>query len=136
MNVSPAQTCEDLMQCMRHFRTATLGLAEEHGLTLMQLCTLMAIGHHSELLMGRVADTLQCDASNVTGIVDRLVAQGLMERQECQQDRRAKTLRLTSKGQQMADTIYAQLPGRLGCDALSDAERSAFHAILTKLSAA
>ena len=30
--------------------------------------------------MGRLADTLGCDASNVTGLVDRLEARGLVER--------------------------------------------------------
>ena len=30
--------------------------------------------------MGRLAETLFCDASNVTGLVDRLEARGLVER--------------------------------------------------------
>ena len=31
--------------------------------------------------MGRLAETLSCDASNVTGLVDRLEARGLVQRQ-------------------------------------------------------
>ena len=48
--------------------------------------------------MSALADTLLCDASNVTGIVDRLEARGLIERREAPQDRRVKMLAVTPEG--------------------------------------
>ena len=42
--------------------------------------------------MGRLADTLSCDASNVTGLVDRLESRGLVRRQPSPDDRRVKVL--------------------------------------------
>jgi DNA-binding MarR family transcriptional regulator len=85
--------------------------------------------------MGRVAGSLHCDASNVTGIIDRLVAQGLVSRHESEHDRRAKTLLLTAKGQEVVDTVIKKLPEYLGCDRLSQEERASLHAVISKLTA-
>jgi len=83
--------------------------------------------------MGALARTLHCDASNATGIVDRLVAGQLITRQEGAHDRRTKTLTLTDKGRAAVDDIYSHLPHQLGCGRLSDNERASFHDIATKL---
>ena len=48
--------------------------------------------------MSALAAALQCDNSNVTGIVDRLEAQGLVERRPAAHDRRVKTLVVTTEG--------------------------------------
>ena len=40
--------------------------------------------------MGRLAETLACDASNVTGLVDRLESRGLVRRQPSAADRRVE----------------------------------------------
>ena len=48
--------------------------------------------------MGRLAATLSCDASNVTGLVDRLESRGLVRRRPSENDRRVKVLQLTATG--------------------------------------
>ena len=48
--------------------------------------------------MSEIAAFLRCDNSNVTGIVDRLVADRLVARQAGPEDRRAIVVRLTPKG--------------------------------------
>jgi MarR family transcriptional regulator, organic hydroperoxide resistance regulator len=48
--------------------------------------------------MNELAEALACDASNVTGLVDRLEARGLVERRAAPADRRVKTLVLTPAG--------------------------------------
>jgi DNA-binding MarR family transcriptional regulator len=53
------------------------------------------------LPMRELADRLCCDASNVTGIVDRLEARGLVERRTAPDDRRVKHLVLTDAGRTM-----------------------------------
>lgn len=50
------------------------------------------------LPMRDLADRLCCDASNVTGIVDRLEARGLVERRTVLGDRRVKHIVLTEAG--------------------------------------
>jgi DNA-binding MarR family transcriptional regulator len=106
--------------------------AEHYDLTIMQIHALYAISQ-GDITMGKVAGTLHCDASNVTGIVDRLVAGGLITRQEGELDRRTKTLQLTAKGRKAVDDIYAQLPDSIGCARLTSAERESLHDIVSKL---
>jgi DNA-binding MarR family transcriptional regulator len=132
MEVSQAQTCEDLLDLLGRFKSILFSIAESYGLTPMQLGTLHAI-MRGEATMGAVARGLHCDASNVTGIIDRLVASELVTRQESTADRRAKTLQLTAKGQQTVDKIMSQLPAALGCAKLNATERAAFHAAIVKL---
>jgi DNA-binding MarR family transcriptional regulator len=48
--------------------------------------------------MRDLAATLKCDASNITGIVDRLEARGLVERRSAPGDRRVKVLVVTVDG--------------------------------------
>jgi len=51
--------------------------------------------------MSALAGQLQCDASTVTGIADRLEAAGIVERRPAEHDRRVKTLVLTPHGEQV-----------------------------------
>jgi DNA-binding MarR family transcriptional regulator len=48
--------------------------------------------------MWELAEALACDASNVTGLVDRLEARGFLERRSAPGDRRVRTLVLTPEG--------------------------------------
>ena len=48
--------------------------------------------------MGRLAAHLSCDASNVTGIVDRLETRGLVRRSASARDRRVRVICLTPRG--------------------------------------
>lgn len=52
--------------------------------------------------MRDLADRLCCDASNVTGIVDRLEERGLVERRTASDDRRVKHLVLTDAGRELS----------------------------------
>lgn len=124
--------CEDLITLLKHTKTTLAALAEKYGLTHMQLYAMKTI-HHGASTMGKVADGLHCDASNVTGIIDRLVALGLVDRRESEEDRRAKVLHLTDKGQALLDQIAQELPEALGCGKLSPAERAAFHELICRL---
>lgn len=56
------------------------------------------------LAMSELAEALYCHASNVTGIVDRLEARGLVERRTGQ-DRRVKTLALTAAGADVRERV-------------------------------
>src|SRR5436190_1586908 len=59
--------------------------------------------------MGRLADTLSCDASNVTGLVDRLESRGLVRRQPSSDDRRVKVLVLTSAGTRVRARLLTRM---------------------------
>lgn len=61
------------------------------------------------LPMRRLAETLSCDASNVTGLVDRLEARGLVERQPSTEDRRVKVLQLTTAGSRLRLSLLRRM---------------------------
>jgi MarR family transcriptional regulator, organic hydroperoxide resistance regulator len=63
------------------------------------------------LPMGRLAATLGCDASNVTGLVDRLEARGLVQRRPSAADRRVKVLALTPAGSRLRAQLLRRVTG-------------------------
>jgi DNA-binding MarR family transcriptional regulator len=132
MEPSPQQVCDDLQALIRSTKRAWAIMAEPYELTLPQLYTLYAINPQGTT-MGQVADAMHCDASNITGIIDRLVAQGMVTRSENPADRRAKLLELTAKGRRVLDAITAALPAQLGCDKLSATERATLHDLIRKV---
>jgi DNA-binding MarR family transcriptional regulator len=64
------------------------------------------------LPMGRLADTLSCDASNVTGLVDRLETRGLLRRRPSADDRRVKVLELTPAGVRLRAQLLKKVTGQ------------------------
>jgi DNA-binding MarR family transcriptional regulator len=135
MNVTQKQICEDILELLGKLKNSLLEVAETQGITRIQLSALYCIGSRGELAMGKVADVLHCDPSNVTGLVDRLVTQGLVIREECPTDRRTKTLRLTEKGQQIITSAFDIMPERIGCSRLTAEERNTLHELILKVSA-
>jgi DNA-binding MarR family transcriptional regulator len=59
--------------------------------------------------MHRLAEHLGCDASNITGIIDRLEARGLVERRVDEADRRVKNLVLTRQGTRLRARLGQRL---------------------------
>src|SRR3954451_2592105 len=59
--------------------------------------------------MRELAERLRSDPSNVTGLIDRLEARGLVERRPDPKDRRVKGLALTSAGAKMRECLFARL---------------------------
>jgi len=76
---------------------APLGLTEPQALLIRRL--------REPMSMGIAAEALRCDASNLTGIVDRLETRGLIERRTLPTDRRVKELILTDAGQLVLSQI-------------------------------
>lgn len=107
-------------------------IAERHHLTTIQLGALHAI-NEGQITMGKVAQSLHCDASNVTGIIDRLTALKFVVRQEDPRDRRVKSLQLTRTGTVTLKKILDEMPSALGCDRLNRVERQQMHDLVNKL---
>ena len=79
-------------------RTRFLAIASEFDLAPAQLGALKALDPDEPVPMRHLAQALACDNSNVTGIVDRLEARGLVERRAAPKDRRVKMLVVTPEG--------------------------------------
>ena len=76
-------------------------LAAQLQLSPAQCHVLHLIEPGRSIPMGRLAETLACDASNVTGLVDRLESRGLVRRRPSAADRRVKVLDLTPTGSRL-----------------------------------
>lgn len=82
---------------MRQRQHAGAALAEL-DLTFSQAHILRLLEPRKPLSMSALAERLICDASNVTGLADRLEARGLVERRAAEGDRRVKALAITPAG--------------------------------------
>ncbi|MGP4001462.1 MarR family winged helix-turn-helix transcriptional regulator [Streptomyces sp. 8N706] len=108
-------------------------VASRHGLTAMQAKTL------SQLLgtpvpMRRLAQRLVCDASNITGIVDRLEAQGLVRREVSPTDRRVKNVVATEEGVAIMRRVRAEMEStHAALDTLDESEQAVLHGLLQRL---
>ena len=86
-------------------RARLVGALDELGLTFPQAHALRVLDPDRPLPMSDMAERLVCDASNVTGIADRLDARGLVERRSSEGDRRIKVLALTREGARVRDQV-------------------------------
>jgi len=84
--------------------------------------------------MKQLAATLSCDASNVTGLVDRLESRGLVRRVPGTVDRRVKVLDLTPTGARLRAELVARMstpPAAIG--RLSARDQRELERILARL---
>jgi DNA-binding MarR family transcriptional regulator len=88
----------------------------------------------SSLPMHQLATVLGCDNSNVTGLVDRLEARGLVARQPSADDRRVKHIVLTQRGHRLRDQLLDRV-GRptTGLDRLAPPEQIQLRDLLRKV---
>jgi DNA-binding MarR family transcriptional regulator len=106
--------------------------ANRHGLTAAQTRALLLLAE--PLPMRTLAERLYCDASNVTGIIDRLESRGLVRRQPDEVDRRIKNVTATPAGSDIAGQILGQLHGtRQALETLTPEERVSLRDLLERL---
>ena len=84
-------------------------VAADFGMSPMCVNVFRILEPGAELPMSALAGSVGCDASNVTGIVDRLEARGLIERRDSPGDRRVKLIALTDEGAQLREQVMDRL---------------------------
>ncbi|MFI1616110.1 MarR family winged helix-turn-helix transcriptional regulator [Streptomyces lydicus] len=107
--------------------------AAEHSLTGAQarVLTLLSV---EPLPMRKVAERLKCEPSNITGIVDRLEARGLVERRPDPADRRVKLAAPTAEGARTAEALRTSLHfAREPLGKLTAAERTLLKELLQRM---
>ncbi len=108
-------------------------IADEFQITPQMTKALFEIPKLGSITMKELAGELWCDASNATGIVDRLEARGFVERRPAEHDRRLKCVVLTVAGRRLRrrlDERMRQLPPALS--ALSAADQRTMAEILER----
>ncbi|MFJ6723784.1 MarR family winged helix-turn-helix transcriptional regulator [Streptomyces sp. NPDC091281] len=107
--------------------------AGEHALTGAQ-ARLLHLLSVEPLPMRRLAVRLKCEPSNVTGIVDRLEARGLVERRPDPADRRVKLAAATDEGRRIARDLRQSLRfAREPLAGLAEEERGALRGLLRRM---
>ncbi|TMM28933.1 MAG: MarR family transcriptional regulator [Actinobacteria bacterium] len=103
------------------------------GLSFAQAHALRLLDPEEPLPMSALAERLFCDASNVTGIADRLEARGFVRRQSSEGDRRVKALTITPAGVRLRSRVMelmSQPPEAIA--ALSESDQRALRDILAR----
>lgn len=108
-------------------------------LTIGQLKSLFYIRNQGSTNLGNLAAALRVTPTNTTGIVDRLVKQGLVSRTENPEDRRMLILQPTQQGEELVNKLRSKRRDYLSevLGRMDVAELSALHqgmASLVKLS--
>jgi DNA-binding MarR family transcriptional regulator len=103
---SPAQEAWALIsQVFWELRPRMGAVAAEFGLTPPQMFALKVLDPDHPIPMRELAAELHCDNSNVTGLIDRLTAQGLVERRDAPHDRRVRMLAVTAEGARVRERL-------------------------------
>jgi DNA-binding MarR family transcriptional regulator len=105
----------------------------ELGLSFSQAHALRLLDPDEPMPMSALAERLFCDASNVTGIADRLETRGLVRREGLAGDRRVKALTITPSGMKLRRQVMelmSEPPDAIA--ALSDADQRALRDILAR----
>jgi DNA-binding MarR family transcriptional regulator len=108
--------------------TAELELAPAQAVALQELEAERPIS------MRELAERLRCHPSNITGLVDRLEARGLVERRPDPRDRRVKGLALTPTGEQVRLRLHKLLHAAPACVShLSETDQVKLYELLLKI---
>jgi MarR family 2-MHQ and catechol resistance regulon transcriptional repressor len=124
-----------LARCYATFTKAVAVKVQEYELTVPQFGTLEALHHLGPLSLGELADKLLVTGGNVTFVMDRLEAQGLVARYRSDTDRRVVLARLTESGRDLVARVFpehAEYIERL-CRHLEPAEQDEMRRLLKKL---
>lgn len=85
----------------RHYNT----LFSEYGITVTQSFILFDLLFHESSNVKDIASRVQLDSPAITGLVDRLAKENLVERKEDPSDRRGLLISLTAKGRKLAEEL-------------------------------
>ncbi|MFA5168427.1 MAG: MarR family transcriptional regulator [Candidatus Omnitrophota bacterium] len=104
-------------------------------ITLPQVWVLRHLSRQRECSMRELADFMKTGLSSVTGMVDRLVKQGLVNRRRTERDRRLVFVDITAKGRKILREILSQRrETTLNLfESLTAEERSTYLCIVEKL---
>lgn len=96
---------DELNGATRLLRCAATGRMVKQGVSMTHLHVMWRLEESGELPMSRLAEFLDVSLSNATGLVDRMIERGLIERTRLEDDRRVVLVGLTPAGRATLDEI-------------------------------
>jgi len=100
---------EHLFALADRLRSGFESAASAFDLSVAQAKALRHVAVAGPVPMRDVACRMRCDASNVTGIIDRLEDRGLVERRAAPGDRRVRSLVVTAHGDEVARALWGEV---------------------------
>lgn len=122
-----------LIKFMMQSKHRIFEIGSELNLTNMQAMVIFHLDEPSP--MNKLAELFNCDASNMTGIVDGLEQKGFAKRYSSEQDRRIKMVSLSEQGEALRSELLHELVDKQGTILfrLSDEELDTFNSLLQKI---
>jgi DNA-binding MarR family transcriptional regulator len=130
-------TLEGVWATHHHLQALSKRMLGRIGVTGPQRFVLRVVGRQDGLTAGELARRMHLHPSTLTGILRRLVEQGLVARLEDPQDQRRVRLRLTREGQEVdrVRTGTAESAMRATLSRLTPEEAATFRSVLEQLAA-
>jgi DNA-binding MarR family transcriptional regulator len=127
-----AELLPAIMRGLHGDRPVPTGLRD---LTLVQMRALGTIGEADPCTMGQLAGALHISLGAATGLVDRLIAHGLVQREADPRDRRVVRLRVTEGGRRAHAVRRREVRRRLAraLEAMPPEQRQQLVESLTRL---
>jgi len=106
-----------------------------HDLTIAEFGILEVLHHKGPLLLGEIQRKILVTSGGITYLVDRLEKKGLVRREDCPTDRRARFAVLTPAGTRLIARIFPQHAAAIGhaLAGLSAREQDEATALLRRL---
>lgn len=109
MSTEKSETIKKITALQRELAKTMRRHAFKHWMTLSmstsQMKSLMCIIENEKLSSKKLADMLDVTPANVTGVIDKLIEQGLVSRSESAQDRRVVFLEATEAGKKLIENL-------------------------------
>jgi DNA-binding MarR family transcriptional regulator len=129
------QIVQSLRRIVRAIDVHSRALSREYELTWPQLAALRELERLGKCQVGQLASEMHIGAPTVTGIVDRLVRDGLVDRHRETGDRRKVLVGLTQKGEELLARKPSLLNEQLrkGLSRLSERQQKQMRSTLNRL---
>lgn len=126
---------ELLFSYLKRFVFPEEWLAIDIAMSKQELFTLLTVGKLKEATMGQLSDHMSFPMSTATGIIDRLVKKGYMERGKSETDRRIVVISLTDKGKAFVESMKSLIISYIkkAYDVLNEEERETLFRIAEKI---
>src|SRR5690554_191295 len=88
----------------KHLKNELRKKIEEHGITWQQFHAMYHVGDNG-IPANELARHLNCNASNMTGLIDRMTENGWVYRERSKEDRRIWLIKLTENGKKLKEIL-------------------------------
>ncbi|MBB4287443.1 MarR family winged helix-turn-helix transcriptional regulator [Roseospira goensis] len=110
-----------LYQCTNMLHKTGTKALDDYGVTTQQWAVLGALsrpGHEAGIAVSELARFLMVSRQNLTGVLSRMEAQGLIERRVSPSDSRSRLIRMTATGQDLWEHELRQRIARFYAESL------------------